>query len=443
MTIFKSSDIRRRYPGEINETFALRLGYSLRSALQCDDAQSRRIAVGRDARDSSPQLAQAIMQGIEDSGLVAVDIGCCATEMLYFTVFNWQFAGGVMVTASHNPYGYNGFKVVGQKAIPHILKSSDIVADDAMARQSGSREELDPSTEYRQLVYSFCPGLDTGKKPLIACDPGIGSAGDILRTLDRCNLHMVPPLEEGTLTDAAYNPLLSDRRTHTSRAVIDAGADFGVAFDGDGDRCIFFDEHGEYIEPYYIVGLLAEHVLIRWPGSTVVHDTRLLWNTRHIVEKHGGTALPCKGGHAHFKFMMAKTGAAFGGEASGHYFFRDFGNCDSGIIPMVMVAALVQETGKPLSSMVRNARRRFVCTDEISLPLNNPEKVLQRVEEILAPSALNVDHLDGVSMEFEQWRMCLRKSGTESVVRLNLESRNGKEGLQLAMDTVLPLLKPE
>ena len=440
MTIFKSSDIRGRVPGDIDGEFAYRLGYSLRRILEVPASQDIAIAVGRDARDSSPGLATALLRGIADSGLTAVDIGVCITEMLYFSVFSRNFAGGVMVTASHNPHGYNGFKVVGPGAVPKILHSGDIAGASQISPRSGGRETLDVLPEYLRLVYSFLDSGTTGPLPAIACDPGVGSAAGVLRAMQNLHLTMIPPMDEGGHDDAAYNPLLPRRRAHTSGAVAKAHAGFGVAFDGDGDRCIFFDENGEYIEPYYMVGLLADYFLARYPGGGIIHDTRLEWNTRHIVESRNGVAIPCKGGHAHFKLMMAKTGAVFGGEASGHYFFRDFGNCDSGIIPMVLTASILRRSGQSLSSLVRGARRRFVCADEISLPVPDPDGVLRHVEQALAPMASGIERLDGLSMEFGRWRMCLRKSGTESVLRLNVESRSGQEGLHEALNIIMPLL---
>ena len=441
MTIFKSSDIRGHVPSEIDEGFAYRLGYSLNKALGPQNAENRIIAVGRDARESSPGLAEAVLRGIADSGLVAVDIGVCVTEMLYFAVFSGNLAGGVMVTASHNPHGYNGFKVVGPRAVPKILQPDDIVDISQISPQPGRREARNPLPEYLKLVYSFMDSFGAaGDMPSIACDPGTGSAGVVLQRMQGLNLAMIAPMDADALDDAAYNPLLPRRRAHTSRAVAKAQVDFGVAFDGDGDRCIFFDEQGVYIEPYYMVGLLADHFLAKYPGCGIIHDTRLEWNTRHIVESRGGVAIPCKGGHAHFKLKMAQTGAVFGGEASGHYFFRDFGNCDSGIIPMVLTASLLRHSGQPLSALVREARQRFVCIDEISLPMPDPDGVIEWVQQTLAPGALSIERLDGLSMEFDQWRMCLRKSGTENLLRLNVGSRSGQKGLQRALDTIMPLL---
>ena len=425
---FKAYDIRGRLPEEINPTMAYRLGQAFAEQLA-----AKNVVVGRDVRLSSPELADAVMQGLMAGGCNAIDIGLCGTEMVYFATAHLQADGGIMVTASHNPLDYNGMKLVRQGARPISGDSGlDAIRDavcDGRAFYSavvgGERIRLNIMADYvaHLLSYVDCGALQPMK---VVFDAGNGGAGLVMEQLAaQLPLTVVPVrfAPDGTFPQGIPNPLLPENRAVTAEAVLAAGADFGVAWDGDFDRCFFFDEQANFIEGYYVVGLLAEAFLQKSPGARIIHDPRLSWNTQAIVAGAGGVAIQSKTGHAFIKERMRAEDAVYGGEMSAHHYFRDFFYCDSGMIPWLLVLELLSRSGKKLSELVGERMAAFPCSGEINRELAEPKAAIRRVEERFLGEALQVDRTDGVSAEFADWRFNLRSSNTEPVVRLNVESR--------------------
>lgn len=427
LTCFKAYDIRGRVPDQLNSDIAYRIGRAFAEYLQ-----ARRVVVGHDIRLSSPELTEAVIRGITDAGADVLHIGQCGTEEVYFATFDHQVDGGICVTASHNPIDYNGMKLVreGSRPISGDTGLLDIkkMAEDAVFKtpeKTGSVEHIDNRARYVEHLLSY---VDRSKlKPLkIVANAGNGGAGAVIDALEPhlpfefIKVHHEP---DGTFPNGIPNPLLPENRPSSIEAVRKHGADFGIAWDGDFDRCFFFDEHGNFIEGYYLVGLLAEAFLIKQPGSKVVHDPRLIWNTQAIAQQFGGEAVQSKTGHAFIKERMRKEDAIYGGEMSAHHYFRDFAYCDSGMIPWLLVSELISRKGKGLSTLVSECIAAFPCSGEINRTIAEPDEALRKAEEHYGPDALSVEHVDGLSVAFADWRFNLRKSNTEPVVRLNVESR--------------------
>lgn len=447
LSCFKAYDVRGRIPGELDR--------NLVRAIACAYARfvrPRRVAVGYDIRPSSPDLAAAVCEGLAASGVDVVDIGVCGTEMVYFATFRLGLDGGVMVTASHNPADYNGLKFVREHARPisadtglRDIERIVLEGEPAAGTRTGRIERTDLWDDYVRHLLSY---VDPSKLSAlrVVSNPGNGGAGLVV---DRLEPHLpfrfvkVQHEPDGTFPNGIPNPLLPERREATARAVRETGADVGIAWDGDFDRCFFFDEGGNFVEGYYIVGLLASHALRRHPGSKIVHDPRLIWNTIEIVREAGGIPVQSKSGHAFMKEVMRREDAAYGGEMSAHHFFREFAYCDSGMIPWLVVLAILSETGKPLSEMVAERVRRYPASGEINRRVENPAAVLQRVREAYERQALRVDTTDGIGIEFETWRFNLRMSNTEPLVRLNVESRGDRELMLAKTREVLDLLGGE
>jgi len=427
ITCFKAYDVRGRIPDELNETVAHRIGQAYAAFL---DPGS--VVVGRDVRSSSEVIAAALTAGLTAAGADVLDIGLCGTEEVYFATAHLGAGGGIMVTASHNPPDYNGMKFVREGSRPisgdsglHEIRRMAESGDFPPAGSVGGTRNVDPSQAYVEHLLSYVEGANL--RPLrIVVNAGNGGAG---LTIDRLEERL--PFEftkvhhdpDGTFPHGVPNPLLPENRAVTSEAVLAAGADFGVAWDGDFDRCFLFDEQGRFIEGYYIVGLLAEAFLSRHPGGRIVHDPRLTWNTIDIVHRHGGTPVQSKTGHAFIKERMRREDAVYGGEMSAHHYFRDFAYCDSGMIPWLLVAELVSSAGRTLSSMLEERVAAFPASGEINRQIDEPEVALASVRSRYEDEALGIEHVDGLSMEFEDWRFNLRCSNTEPLVRLNVESR--------------------
>ncbi|HKQ62410.1 MAG TPA: phosphomannomutase CpsG [Candidatus Polarisedimenticolaceae bacterium] len=444
LACFKAYDIRGRVPDELNREFAYRLGLAFARFLQ-----PRTAVVGHDIRLTSPELAAAVAEGLRDSGVQVTDIGLCGTEMVYFATFHLARDGGVMVTASHNPADYNGMKLVREGARPI---SSDngleeirrlMLEEDLAARAPrGALEPCDVQADYVRHLLGY---VERGElRPLrLAVNAGNGGAGRIIDALEPHVPFKFVKLQhepDGRFPHGVPNPLLPDRRQVTAEAVRAARADAGIAWDGDFDRCFLFDEQGEFIEGYYVVGLLAERILGRHPGGKVVHDPRLTWNTLEIVERAGGRAIQSKSGHAFIKETMRREDAVYGGEMSAHHYFREFSYCDSGMIPWLLVAEQLCRGGRRLSELVRERMERFPASGEINRRLDDPQAALARVRARYAPEALAIDELDGVSLEFERWRFNLRLSNTEPLIRLNVESRGDRALMERKTQEVLELL---
>lgn len=428
---FKAYDIRGRVPDELNEQLAYRIGRAMVEVLQ-----AKRIVVGCDVRLSSKPLMDAVCSGLVDSGCDVIDIGLCGTEMVYFATAHWQLDGGIMVTASHNPLDYNGFKLVRRDARPisgdtglRRLEELAISGSFAEAAERGQRETKNVMPEYIEHLLSY---VDTRKlKPLkILTNAGNGGAGAVIDALEP-HLPFVfikrHHQADGTFPNGIPNPLLVENREQTVREVKASGADFGIAWDGDFDRCFFVDERGRFIEGYYVVGLLADAALRRLPGAKIIHDPRLTWNTIEIVNAAGGQAVQSKTGHAFIKERMREEDAVYGGEMSAHHYFKEFFYCDSGMIPWLLVAALVCAAGKTLSELVDQQMEAFPVSGEINSQVQDCAAVLQMLEERYAQGALHIDKTDGLSVEMATWRFNVRGSNTEPLLRLNVESRADKK----------------
>jgi phosphomannomutase/phosphomannomutase/phosphoglucomutase len=427
ISCFKAYDVRGRMPDELNEDVARRIGRAYAQVIQ-----PGRVIVGRDIRLSSDALAAALTEGLNAGGADVLDIGLCGTEEVYFATFDQDVGGGIMVTASHNPPDFNGMKFVREGSRPisgdsglgdiHILAESGEFATPA---KTGSGQSVEVWQRYIDHLLGY---VDVGAlAPLkIVVNAGNGGAG---LSIDRLEPHL--PFEfvkvhhepDGTFPHGVPNPLLPDNRAATADAVRASGAQLGIAWDGDYDRCFLFDERGEFVEGYYIVGLLAEAFLATHKGAKIVHDPRLTWNTVDVVERNGGVPVQSKTGHAFIKERMRLEDAVYGGEMSAHHYFRDFAYCDSGMIPWLLVTALMSRTGRSLSDLLAERMAAFPASGEINRRLEDPAASIAAIEAAYAGDALSLDRTDGLSLEFADWRFNLRCSNTEPLVRLNVESR--------------------
>jgi phosphomannomutase len=443
---FKAYDIRGRIPDEINEELAYDIGRSFAAFVK-----PKRVAVGYDIRLSSPTLAGALKRGLLDLGTDVLDIGLCGTEGSYFATFAEKLDGGAMVTASHNPPDYNGMKFVREEARPisadtglmdmrRLIESGKLPPK---AAKAGTERPLDIRGKYLQHLLSYVEIAKLHKLKVVV-NPGNGGAGLIIDALEPhlpFEFIKVNHKPDGTFPNGVPNPMLEENRAATGDVVRRTGADVGLAWDGDYDRCFFFDESGRFIEGYYLVGLLAEAFLRQEPGARIVHDPRLTWNTLDIVQRYGGTAVLCKSGHAFIKQKMREVDAAYGGEMSAHHYFRKFSYCDSGMIPWLLVLAVISDRGQPLSALVGERMRLFPASGEINRHLSTDTKsILARVRARYEPQARAIDLTDGLSLEFEQWRFNLRGSNTEPLVRLNVEARGSEDLMRAKTAEVLQLL---
>jgi phosphomannomutase/phosphomannomutase/phosphoglucomutase len=431
---FKAYDIRGRIPDEINEALAYDIGRAYAAFVQ-----PRRVAVGYDIRLSSPQLAAALKRGIRDCGADVLDIGLWGTEGAYFATFSERLDGGVMVTASHNPPDYNGMKFVREQARPisadtGLYEMRRLIQTGRLppkAARAGSEQRLDIQAQYLEHLTGYVESAKLRKLKVVV-NAGNGGAGLIINALEpRLPFEFIKVNNEpdGHFPHGVPNPMLEQNQAATAEVVRRSGADVGLAWDGDYDRCFFFDETGRFIEGYYLVGLLAESFLMQEPGARIVHDPRLTWNTLDIVRRHGGTPVLCKSGHAFIKAKMREVDAVYGGEMSAHHYFRKFSYCDSGMIPWLLVLGVISASGKPLSALVGERMRLFPASGEINRKLSTDAgTILARVRAHYEGKARALDLTDGLSLEFPQWRFNLRGSNTEPLVRLNVESR-ADEGL--------------
>ncbi|HDS1125154.1 TPA: phosphomannomutase [Stenotrophomonas maltophilia] len=422
---FKAYDIRGRVPDELDASLARRIGAGTATLLGPGP-----VIVGHDIRLSSPELMQAAIEGLTASGRDVIDIGLCGTEEVYFQTFHRRAAGGIMVTASHNPMDYNGMKLVRDGAKPisgdtGLFDIRDFAASDApLGNGHGTVSQDADKSAYIQHLLGY---IDVASlKPLkIVTNAGNGGAGLVI---DALAPHL--PFEfiriqheaDGSFPNGIPNPLLPENRAATRDAVREHGADFGIAWDGDFDRCFFFDADGNFIEGYYLVGLLATALLARQPGGKIIHDPRLTWNTIEQVRQAGGVPIMSKTGHAFIKERMRAEDAIYGGEMSAHHYFREFAYCDSGMIPWLLIAQLVSSTGKPLGELVADRMLAFPCSGEINFRVDDAEATVARVLAHFEKDAPVLDHTDGVSAEFPEWRFNLRSSNTEPLLRLNIET---------------------
>ncbi len=434
LACFKAYDIRGRLPDELNETLAYRIGRAYAAWLQ-----PRQVAVGHDVRLSSPALSAAVTEGLRDGGADIVDIGLCGAEEIYFAAFHQRLDGGIMVTASHNPMDYNGMKLVRDQAKP-ISGDSGLFA----IRDFATQNEFPPITRRGQLIQRpdksayiqhLLGYIDSNDlKPLkIVVNAGNGGAGLIIDLLEPklpfrfVKIHHEP---DGAFPHGIPNPLLPECRAATAQAVREHAADLGLAWDGDFDRCFFFDADGRFIEGYYLVGLLAETLLARQPGAKIIHDPRLTWNTIDQVRAMGGVPVQSKTGHAFIKERMRQEDAIYGGEMSAHHYFRDFAYCDSGMIPWLLVAELISRSGQSLAALVDQRMRAFPCSGEINFRVSDAPAAIRTILAAYAETQPVLDQTDGVSLEFSDWRFNLRSSNTEPLLRLNVETRGDAQLLE-------------
>ncbi|CAH0263954.1 MULTISPECIES: phosphomannomutase [Pseudomonas] len=429
---FKAYDIRGQVPAQLNEDIAYRIGRALVVELQ-----GKTFVVGQDMRLESPPLAAALMRGITEAGADVIDIGLCGTEEVYFATSHYKVDGGVMITASHNPKGYNGMKLVkaesrpisGDTGLDAIRLRVDQGDLGTVATKKGAVRQAFDKTAYIDHLLTYVD-VSTLKPLKILADPGNGAAGPVLQALaERLPLQWVfiNEVPDGHFPNGVPNPLLPENRELTRQALLANQCDMGLAWDGDFDRCFFFDADGRFIEGYYLVGLLAEMLLKQHPGSKIIHDPRLTWNTIEQVEQAGGIAIQSKTGHAFIKERMREEDAVYGGEMSAHHYFRDFAYCDSGMIPWLLVAALVSSTGKPLSEQVDERIAAFPCTGEINYKVADVAKTIEHVLAHYQPQSPVLDMTDGISVAFEEWRFNLRGSNTEPLLRLNVEAKGDSE----------------
>ena len=442
---FKAYDIRGRVPDELDADVAYAIGRAYAELIT-----ARQVVVGRDVRLSSAGLADAVARGLMESGVDVHDIGLCGTEEVYFAVFHHGMDGGIMVTASHNPMDYNGMKLVREDAKPI---SGDSGLDTIKARvtaggawqpaaRQGARRTLASRPDYVRHLLGYVERERL--KPLrIVCNAGNGAAGPVIDALQAALPFEFIKLQhepDGHFPNGIPNPLLPENRAVTAEAVRRERADFGIAWDGDFDRCFLFDGEGGFVEGYYMVGLLARTLLARHPGARIVHDPRLIWNTVATVKAAGGVPVESKTGHAFIKERMRREDALYGGEMSAHHYFREFRYCDSGMIPWLLVAELMSVTGLGLIELVGAQQAAYPVSGEINRTVRDPDGVLAAVEAAYGAGAARLDRIDGLGLEFDAWRFNLRKSNTEPVLRLNVESRGDAALMRAKTDELLAFI---
>ena len=427
---FGAYDLRGIYPQEVNEELYYRIGRAFPALFR-----AKQVVVGHDIRLSGESLSAALMKGLTEAGCGVVDVGLCGTEMIYHAADKMD--GGMMVTASHNPKEYNGLKLVKRGAVPldkgELKALAEAVQEGAGLPPAADMKEKvkkkDIMEDYLDRILSF---VDVkALKPLkIVANSGNGSAGPVVEAISKYLPFEIIPVygePDGSFPHGVPNPLLPENREATSRAVVKYGADFGVAWDGDFDRCFLYDEKGSFIEGYYMVGFLAQAFLVKNKGARVVYDPRCTWNTIELVKEAGGEPVICKGGHAFIKAKMREIDAIYGGEMSAHHYFREFSYCDSGMIPWLLVAELMSRRNAGLSVLLRERMDKFPVSGEINTKLECAEKaaqMLETVEKCYSEQAREVLHLDGLSMDLGDWRFNVRCSNTEPLIRLNVEARD-------------------
>ncbi|QLK60019.1 phosphomannomutase CpsG [Enterobacteriaceae bacterium Kacie_13] len=455
LTCFKAYDIRGELGTELNEDIAYRIGRAYGEYLK-----PTKMVVGGDVRLTSEALKLALARGLQDSGTDVVDIGVTGTEEIYFATSYLSLDGGIEVTASHNPMNYNGMKLVREESKPvsgdtglheiqRLAEANDFKTIDPAKR--GSYEKASVLDAYIDKLISYI-NFDRFNRPLkLVLNAGNGAAGHVIDALEARFKKARAPVEfikvhhqpDGNFPNGIPNPLLPECRQDTTDAIIKHQADMGIAFDGDFDRCFLFDHTGEFIEGYYIVGLLADAFLEKHPGSRIIHDPRLSWNTIDIVTQAGGVPVMSKTGHAFIKERMRLENAVYGGEMSAHHYFRDFYYCDSGMVPWLLVAELMLVKGQSLRTMINDRITAYPASGEINSILLQPKEAIGRVLSVYEGDALQVDYTDGISLEFEEWRFNLRSSNTEPVVRLNVESRADIALMQEQTQKILSILCQE
>ncbi|MRI34290.1 phosphomannomutase CpsG [Endozoicomonas sp. OPT23] len=454
LSCFKAYDIRGRLPDELNVDVARAIGRAVAEYLKPE-----KVVIGGDIRLSTPELKSALSDGLRVGGASVVDIGLCGTEEIYYATSHLKADAGIMVTASHNPMDYNGMKLVREESKP-ISGDTGLREIEELAHEflqldksnnsvmQGDYSELNNISPYIDHILGYIK--PDNLKPLkLVVNAGNGAAGHVIDAIEeRFNAASVPVEfvkihhePDGNFPHGIPNPLLHDCRQATTDAVLAHNADMGIAWDGDFDRCFLFDEKGQFIEGYYIVGLLGEAFLAHEPGAKILHDPRLTWNTIDQVKSAGGEPVLCKTGHAFIKERMRAEDAVYGGEMSAHHYFRDFAYCDSGMIPWLLVAELMSRKNKPLSALVEERIALFPSSGEINSKLDDAPAAIARVLADYQADALDIDHTDGISLDMGTWRFNLRSSNTEPVVRLNVESRGSVALMKEKTSEILSILR--
>jgi phosphomannomutase len=441
---FKAYDVRGRIPDQLNTDVAYRIGNATAEYLD-----AKRVVLCRDIRHSSDELSAAVAKGLNDAGCAVLDIGVGGTEMVYFATSELGADGGIMVTASHNPADYNGLKMVRSESRPI---SGDTGLEDIrkiaerderrIADTPGEHQNVDVTDDYIAKLLSF---VDTAALTdlKVVVNAGNGAAGP---TVDLLEPHL--PFEffkvhhepDGDFPNGVPNPMIEENRRSTIDAIRVTEADIGIAWDGDFDRCFFFDENGRFIEGYYLVGLLAQGLLAGTKGEAVIYDPRLVWNTIETVEALGGRPVQSKSGHSFIKEVMRAEDAVYGGEMSAHHYFRDFYYSDSGMIPWLLVTQLLCESGESFSSHVDACMQKYPISGEINREVPDAQAAIRTISERYEKDAESVDRTDGVSMAFGNWRFNLRASNTEPVIRLNVETKGDRQLMEDKRDELLALL---
>lgn len=432
LTCFKAYDIRGKLGTELNEDIAYNIGRAYGQIYQ-----PQTVVIGCDIRLSSEGLKQATIQGLNDAGVNVLDLGMTGTEEVYFAAFHLDVQGGIEITASHNPMDYNGMKLVREQARP-IGADSGLADIQALAEsQAFNHVEQKGTTSPYNILPEFIQHLMEYIQPekirpmKLVMNAGNGAAGHVIDAIEEKFKTLNIPVEfikihhepDGHFPNGIPNPILVENRESTRQAVLAHAADLGIAWDGDFDRCFLFDEKGQFIEGYYIVGLLAQAFLIKQAGEKIVHDPRLIWNTLDVVEHYQGMTVQSKSGHSFIKEAMREHNAVYGGEMSAHHYFRDFSYCDSGMIPWLLVISVLSETGQSLSSLVQEMIRKFPCSGEINFKVADTQATIQKLFDHFAEQNPVIDQTDGVSLDFGAWRFNVRASNTEPLLRLNIETR--------------------
>ncbi|MDV7515258.1 phosphomannomutase CpsG [Acinetobacter baumannii] len=452
LTCFKAYDIRGKLGTELNEEIAYKIGRAYGQIYK-----PKTVVVGCDIRLSSEALKQATIRGLNDAGVNVLDLGMTGTEEVYFAAFHLEVQGGIEVTASHNPMDYNGMKLVRENARP-ISADTGLKEIQALAENNNFEEVSQKGTTHSyNILPEFVDHLLTYIEPTkirplkLVVNAGNGAAGHVVDAIEEKFKALNVPVEfikihheaDGTFPNGIPNPILIENRDSTRNAVLEHKADMGIAWDGDFDRCFLFDEKGQFIEGYYIVGLLAQAFLIKQSGEKIVHDPRLVWNTFDIVDEYKGVAVQSKSGHAFIKDVMRAHNAVYGGEMSAHHYFRDFAYCDSGMIPWLLTIALLSETGQSLSTLVENMIAKFPCSGEINFKVADTQTTIQKIFDFYADQNPQIDRTDGVSLDFGTWRFNVRASNTEPLLRLNIESRADRQAqpMQYYIDELTGLIQ--
>ncbi len=441
---FKAYDIRGKVPSELNNELAYKVGRTYASLLS-----AKKVLIGYDIRKSSVNLANSLAEGLTDAGADVINLGLCGTEMIYFGVPHLDADGGIMITASHNPPEYNGLKFVKSGSRPMGYDSGlNKVEEMILNNELGNKASVKGKVIDYDIMDDFIESLKKVYNPekikpyKVVVNAGNGCVGPALDAIERfLPIEMVKVFHEpdSNFPNGVPNPLLPENRKATIDAIHNSGAHLGVAWDGDYDRCFFFDENGEFIEGYYIVGLLAKSILKTNPGGKIVHDPRLVWNTVDVVTKSGGIPILSKSGHAFMKEKMREVNAIYGGEMSAHHYFRDNSYSDSGMIPFLLVLQLMSEENKPLSELVGEMIKAYPCSGEINTRLDDPQAKLEEIKAKYKDG--KVSYLDGVSVEYDSWRFNVRLSNTEPLIRLNVESKGNIALMEEKTKELLDLIR--